>query len=193
MCFLPIHYLIIAGGNTSEKLKPVASVDILETKSGQWFKAPPMPYSGSHIQSVIIGTNLYFLFKSQNLISSSKHLLRVSLPILISHTLEGKNDTSIWEKMPDVPLYEMTLFSIGNMLLTAGGTDNTLLAFKSNADIHLFNPHTNKWVKIGELPEPRLLCACTVYTAIRQTTGGWRTRKECAKHCLYRNNCWLIL
>ena len=80
-------------------------------------------YSQSLIQSVIIGTNLYFLLKSQHLVSASKHLLRVSLPILISHTLEGKNDTSIWEKMPDVPLYETTLFSIGNMLLMAGGTD----------------------------------------------------------------------
>ncbi len=53
----------------------------------------------------------------------SKSLLRVSLPTLISHTLQGRNrDTSIWEKMPDVPFYVTTLFSIGNMLLTAGGT-----------------------------------------------------------------------
>ena len=28
--------------------------------------------------------------------------------------------------MPDVPLYETAVFSIDNMLLTAGGTDNTL-------------------------------------------------------------------
>ena len=43
-CASYLHYLIISGGNTSEKLKPVASIDILETKSEQWFKAPPMPY-----------------------------------------------------------------------------------------------------------------------------------------------------
>ena len=102
-CASYLHYLIIAGGNTSEKFKLIASVDTLETKSEQWFKAPPMPYSGSLIWSVIPGNwdkliLNFFLLKSQHLVSASKHLLRISLPILISHTLEGKNDTSIWRR-----------------------------------------------------------------------------------------------
>ena len=92
-----------------------------------------------------------------------KYLLRVSLPTLISHTLQGKNhDTFIWEKIPEVPHYNTTLFSVGNMLLTAGGDCGTLFASQPSADIHLFNPHTNEWLKIGELPKPRFLCACTL-------------------------------
>ena len=92
--------------------------------------------------------------------------------LLTTNSAQGKNrDTSIWEKMPDVPYYMTALFSIGNMLLTAGGTHsgtfgNMLSAMrvkdaKVSADIHLFNPHTNQWLKIGELPEPRMWCACT--------------------------------
>ena len=145
------HYLIVAGGVIEGKLQSTTSVEILDTKSGQWFKASPMMYHGRLMQSTIIGQILYNLFSLRGLVTASKSLLRVSLPTLISHAQQGKNhDTSIWEKMPDVPLYATTLFSIGNMLLTAGGNSSgvagavlSVLHIKnndSNADIHLFNP-----------------------------------------------------
>ena len=102
-----------------------------------------------------------------------KYLLRVSLPTLISHTLQGKNhDTSIWEKTPEVPHYSTTLFSVGNMLLTAGGDCGTFLNYKPSADIHLFNPHLNQWLKIGELPEPRFSCACTLLPSGKLLVAG---------------------
>ena len=84
--------------------------------------------------------------------------------------------------MPDVPLYRTAFFSIGNMLLTAGGSHGgsvSLLASamhikntKLSADIHLFNPHTNQWVKIGELPESRMWCACTVLPSGKLLVAG---------------------
>ena len=177
------HYLIVAGGRTWNDIQSLTSVEILDTKSGQWFKAPPMMYNGLCIQSVIIGKNLYFLFTFGSFVTSSKSLLRVSLPTLISHTLQGKNrDASIWEKLPDVPLYHTTLFSIGNMLLTAGGGHGGSVSLaltallmkrdKPSADIHLFNPHTNQWLKIGELPEPRMICACTVLPSGKLLVAG---------------------
>ena len=171
-CASYLHYLINVGGHFEGKIQSTTSVEILDTKSRQWFKAPPMPYNGERIQSVIIGTSLYLLFTWQGNTTLSKRLLRVSLPTLISHTLQGKNDdTSIWEKMPDVPLYHTTLFSIGNMLLTAGGTRSSF-TYKPSADINLFNPHTNEWVKIGELPESRLSCACTVLPSGKLLVAG---------------------
>ena len=177
------HYLIVAGGDTSSYIQSLTSVEILDTKSGQWFKAPPMMYNGLRIRSEIIGKNLYFLFIYRSFLTSSKSILRVSLPTLISHTLQGKNrDASIWEKLPDVPLYQTTLFSIGNMLLTAGGSHAGTVSLaltalymkrdKPSADIHLFNPHTNQWLKIGELPEPRLACACTVLPSGKLLVAG---------------------
>ena len=171
-CTSYLHYLIIAGGDMAGKFQSANSVEILDTKSGQWFKAPPMPYNGNRFRSVIIGKYLYILYIYQGVVSLSKSLLRVSLPTLISHTLQGKNhDTSVWEKMPDVPLNYSTLFSIGNMLLTAGGDSGTLTV-KSSADIYLFNPHTNEWVKIGELPESRLTCTCTVLPSGKLLVAG---------------------
>ena len=177
------HYLIVAGGRTWKDIQSLTSVEILDTKSGQWFKAPPMMYNGKLIQSEIIGKNLYFLLNFRGIATSSKSLLRVSLPTLISHTLQGRNrDASIWEKLPDVPLYQTTLFSIGNMLLTAGGihVGTVSLALtalymkrdKPSADIHLFNPHTNQWLKIGELPESSMRCACTVLPSGKLLVAG---------------------
>ena len=177
------HYLIVAGGDIEGKFQTTTSVEILDTKSGQWFKAPPMMYNGKDIQPIIIGCSLYILFSLRGLVTASKSLLRVSLPTLISYTQQGKNhDTSIWEKMPDVPLYFTTLFSIGNMLLTAGGNSSgtagavlSLLRIKNDnpsADIHLFNPHTNQWLKIGELPEPRMGCACCVLPSGKLLVAG---------------------
>ena len=171
-CASYLHYLIITGGDMAGKFQSTNSVEILDSKSGQWFKAPPMPYNGNRFRSVVIGKYLYILYIYQGVVSLSKSLLRVSLPTLISHTLQGKNhDTSIWEKMPDVPLNYSTLFSVGNMLLTAGG-DHGALTVKSSADIYLFNPHTNQWLKIDELPESRLTCACTVLPSGKLLVAG---------------------
>ena len=177
------HYLIVAGGDTDKEIQSLTSVEILDTRSGQWFKAPPMMYNGKLIQSVIIGKILYFLFNFRGIVTSSKSLLRVSLPTLISHTLQGKNrDTSIWEKLPDVLFYRTTLFSIGNMLLTAGGGHGGSVSLvltaiymkrdRPSADIHLFNPHTNQWLKMGELPESRMSCTCTVLPSGKLLVAG---------------------
>ena len=105
----------------------------------------------------------------------SKSILKVSLPTLISHTFAEKTrDTSIWEKLPDVPFYNSTLFSIGNMLLTAGGTPTgtagvylsavKIQSYKIVSDICLLNPYTDQWVKVGDLPEPRFDCKCIAYS-----------------------------
>ena len=80
------HYLIVAGGEIEGKVQSTTSVEILDTKSGQWFKAPPMMYNGRNIQLIIIGQSLYTYFTYRGMVTASKFLLRVSLPTL-SYTL----------------------------------------------------------------------------------------------------------
>jgi hypothetical protein len=143
---------------------------------------------GLHAQLTIfmIGDSLYVSFPSQSIASNCMCLWRVSLPTLISHTLQGKNhDTSIWEKMPDVPHYNTTLFSIGNMLLAAGGDRGSIFTYKASPDIHLFNPHTNKWLKIGELPEPRSSCACTLLPSGKLLVAGGQGDRKCLLSTVY--------
>ena len=169
-------YIIVAGGSLYDSvLQSTTAVDVLDTDSGKWYKAPPMPYNGWNITSVVIGQHLYLQFGMRGSLTMSKSILKVSLPTLISHTFAEKTrDTSIWEKLPDVPFYNSTLFSIGNMLLTAGGTPTgtagTIVSaikiqnYKIVSDICLLNPFTDQWVKVGDLPEPRFDCKCIAYS-----------------------------
>ena len=174
-CVSHQHYLIVAGGG--EMVGSLDRVDVLDTDSKQWFVAPPLPYVGSNVQTVIMGETLYALFQGNNIIIRSRSLYRVSIPTLISYALQGKNrkshSSTIWEKLPDVPYYQSALFSIGNMLLTAGGVCGGVLTeamellsphrnSRLRADIFLLNPHSYKWVKVGELPESRCSCSCTM-------------------------------
>ena len=169
-------YVIVAGGYPDDRVfQSTTAVELLDTDSGKWYKAPPMPYNGCEIKSVVIGQHLYLQFGTRGSLTMSKSILKVSLPTLISHTFAGKNrDTSVWEKLPDVPFYNSTLFSIGNMLLSAGGsptgTAGTIVSamkiqsYKIVSDIYLFNPFTDQWVKVGDLPEPRSGCECIAYS-----------------------------
>ena len=168
-------YIIVAGGSPDDSLiQSTTTVDVLDTDSEKWYKDPPMPYNGWEITSVVIGQHLYLQFGTRGSLTMSKSILKVSLPTLISHTFAGKNrDTSIWEKLPDVPFYNSTLFSIGNMLLSAGGTRTgtartivsaMIQSYKIVSDICLFNPHTDQWVKVGDLPEPWFDCRCIAYS-----------------------------
>jgi N-acetylneuraminic acid mutarotase len=183
------HYLIIAGGRICGEVEMAASIDILDTKSGEWFKAPPLPQYGwfhSQTMMITIGESLCISFIRQTLIKHYKYLWRVSLPTLISHTLQGEHhDTSIWEEIPAVPHNLATIFSIGNMLLTGGGDFGGYFTYKPSADIHLFNPHINEWLKIGELPEPRFLCACTLLPSGKLLVAGGKVDGNCLLPTVY--------
>ena len=179
------HYLIVAGGHLEmqSRHQSTNSVEVIDTINNRQYEAPAMPISGRWIESVIIGETLYLLLIIQG-VALSRSILRVSLPTLTSHATQGhikSRYSNIWEKMQDVPFYNTTLFSIGNMLLTAGGSGGTVsgvlekLHLKSSspsADIYLFNPHTSQWVKVGELPEAVLWCGCTILPSGKLLVAG---------------------
>ena len=165
------HYVIVAGGVPERNIQSTTAVEILDTTSGKWYAAPPMPYNGLEIQSVIIGQYLYLHLRLRGALTLSKSMLRVSLPILLSNAMSGRNrDASVWEKLPSLPFCRGAPFCIGNMLLTAGGTPSgsagtamsalKIKSYKVVTDIHLFNPHTNQWVKVGDLPKPYFNFSC---------------------------------
>ena len=67
---------------------------------------------------------------------------------------------SPWKSIPNVPSSFSTALSLKGALLAVGGRDLTQrCAVKS---IHLYQPDTSNWVKVGELPTERWQCACTV-------------------------------
>ena len=179
------HYLIVAGGFINPSTC-TSAVNILDTHSKQWYEAPPLPFAGNTARSVIIGERLYITLLYHGVLTSSKSITSVSLPALIISATSTKNhDSTIWKGFPDIPFYISTLFSIEKMLLTIGGRlEGTLSAVFENlklktskicADIHVFNPYINQWVKVGELPKVVYDCACTMLPSGKLLVAGGKT------------------
>ena len=161
------HYLIVAGGDTPVKLNSSNMVEVLDTMSQKWYKAPSLPYNGSRITSVVIAEYLYLQPAYCGMMSETRALYRSSLPNLVACviTKHHRESSPTWVKLPDVPFIFMTIFSVCNMLLTAGGGQGglgimSLLSNKPRDNIYVFNPYINKWMMVDRLPHPRAFCAC---------------------------------
>ncbi len=59
----------------------------------------------------------------------------------------------------DTPLKYSAPLSIGRSLLAVGGMDDRL---NLSSWIHLYQPDTRRWVKVGDLPTARHSCTCSV-------------------------------
>ena len=164
------QYLIVAGGDTPVKINSTDIVEVLDTNTQilKWYKATSLPYNGSRITSVTIEEYLYLLPAYCGVMTEARTLYRSSLPNLVAHAVSNTkhySGTSTWEKLPDVPLIFMSMFSVCNMLLIAGGGQGGLgiMSFLSNKpcnDIYVFNPYISQWMKVDKLPHPRALCSC---------------------------------
>ena len=188
------HYLIISGGVNASTY--TSAVYILDTHMKQWYEASPLPFEGNTARSVIIGETLYITLLYHGMITSSKSITSVSLPALITSAISDKNhDLTIWKPLPDLPFYISTLLSVGKMLVTIGGRlEGSLSAvfermkLKSSkicADIHVFNPHVNQWIKVGELPEMVYDCTCTMLPSGKLLVAGGKTDSDEKLHSVY--------
>lgn len=167
------HYLIVAGGFGSRLF--TSSVTILDTKDGKWYSASPLPETGDIVGAEIIGENLYLLLSIEGVVKPTKLILTASMQTLTTQVKSG--DSSVWSKLPDIPGYVMTgIFSIGNMLLTTTvgeGLFQVIIPIATvSVDIHVFNPYTKQWLKVGELPEVMVRCACTMLPSGRLLVAG---------------------
>ena len=85
---------------------------------------------------------------------STNIVYSVSLPALTSQ-LNPKNpsqrDTQTWKKISGLHLTQSTPLSISGSLLAVGGMDKD----REVSGIHLYQPDTGEWVKVGDLPTPR--------------------------------------
>ena len=60
------------------------------------------------------------------------------------------------------------------MGLAVGGRDRDKKALTA---IHLYQPDTGEWVKVGDLPTPRFSCACVMITDRKILVAGGESVK----------------
>ena len=140
-------YLIVAGGSGSSGYTP--EVNILNTISDKWTSAQPLPRT-DYYNAVLFQDTIYLVAKY------SQTVLRAHVPTLISGAESG-----VWEILPNTPFYRSSPVTIDDTLLTVGGSDRAQ-GGDPTTSIQMYDPTTNQWTRVGDLPEPKSDPCCTI-------------------------------
>ena len=130
-------YLIVACGRYSVK------VDILDTVNNKWKTAQPLPCTDPHYYYTALIKDYMYLVGQH-----SRIVLRAHIPTLISGA-----KFYVWKILSQTPCYCSVPVSIGNTLLTVGGTATLNQGEIPVTSIQMYNSTTNRWKKVGDFPE----------------------------------------
>ena len=134
-------HLIVAGGYNSVG-KTIPDVNILDTTSNKWKTAQPLPSTHNYC-TVLTEDTLYLVGQY------TQTVLRAHVPTLVSGAKSG-----VWETLPNTPYNDSSPVTIGNTLLTVGGRDKPWGGGNPTTSIQMYNPTTNQWTRVGDLPQP---------------------------------------
>ena len=102
---------------------------------------------------------------------STNRVYSVPLPALTSQLNSGVRDSQTWKKISVLQVVFSSPLSISESLLAVGGKDKD---YRAVSNIHLYQPDTGEWVKVGDLPTPRYDCTCTALTNRELLVAGGR-------------------
>jgi len=139
--------LIITGGKDS-KSRTLATTELFNTITGQWYSTNdlPLPHYGLH--SVIVENTLYLLGETNN-DGMSPEVFASPLDTLSSHKLQ-------WSSPQCSPSCHSAPVSMqGKHLLTVGGMKKTGSDYVYTSDIYKLNKVSDSWVVIGQIPSAR--------------------------------------
>ena len=147
-------WLLVAGGRDAS-FTELATVELLNTSTNQWLASSSLPTPCSLMTSAIVDDHGY-------IVMNSKQVYRVSLPDIVSQTVDQSTASKspvLWRRLPDTPLSYSTAISLRGYLIAVGGGshDNRI-----RTDIHLYQPESEQWTKVGDLPNVRQYCSCVV-------------------------------
>ena len=143
-------WLLVAGGADRRDL---ATVELLNISTKQWLSTSSLPMPCSRMTSTVLEDKWY-------LVTNSRRVFRVSLPDIVSQTVSQSADSKLpglWRRLPDTPLGYSTTIILRGSLLAVGGYHNG-----TRTDIYLYQPVSEKWIKVGDLPTPRHYCSCVL-------------------------------
>ena len=144
-------WLMVAGG--CDGWHNLATVELFNTSTDQWLAASSLPMQCSWLTSAIVDDYAH-------LITEHKHVYRVSFPDIVSQTVNQSTSKSpaLWCRLPDTSLEHSTAISLHGYLLAVGGRHD----YHTRTDIHLYQPESEQWTKVGDLPNVREYCSCVV-------------------------------
>ena len=155
-------YLIVACG-----FPGIATVEVLDSSTGRWYTAQPLPVSGCKMSAALVGDSWY-LSSFGKWDDGREHIFKAHLPTLIS-SLYSRSGDRIWHELPTPPVQHPVLLSLKSHLLLAGGVHMCL----SVQLIHRYDTAERRWRECGELPLPLSgICAAELPSGELMVAGG---------------------
>ena len=173
-----IKWLVVAGGDSDgDGIYSLSTVEIMDTTNKQWFTATPLPEGCRDMTSAIVGEECYFMggYTDQH-DQPNKQVFHVSISAITSQAPSQSAITPVqWHTLPDTPLAWSTALALRGSLLAVGGRH---ISEDPSSAIHLYQPGSRQWVKVGDLPTARDACSCTLLPSGEILVAGGLTSQE---------------
>ena len=142
------EHLIVAGGATGiSGAGRIITVEVMDTKTLVWSTLASLPHPFA--SGMTCGDQLYMLGELDDKVIT-KSVLTCSLTELLQSS--SSSSPSVWHRVADAPAYCSTCAAVNGELLAVGGCDKD---FKPTSAIHQYNPTTNSWDLISNMPTAR--------------------------------------
>ena len=130
-----------------------SEVEVLDSSSGRWYRAQPVPVGGHVMSSVVVG-DCWYLFGWWE--DGKEHIFWAHLPTLTSSVTPAHTTTEhIWHELPTPPVEQPTLLAFQGHLLLVGGRGWV-------QEIHRYDQETGQWRVCGQLLVGMYAPCCTV-------------------------------
>ena len=152
-----IKWLVVAGGHNG--IHSLTTVEIMDATNIQWFTATPLPVGCCNMTSAIVAEECYFMGGFTGNSHPNKQVFHLSIADITSQAASQSAITPVqWHTLPDTPLECSAALALHGSLLAVGGRHSLK---NSSSAIHLYQPESGQWVKVGDLPTARDSCSCT--------------------------------
>ena len=171
--------LIVAGGFTRHYCNShTTAVEVFREETSQWHTTEPLPFRWYEASSLLINNRWYLLGGGAEGEGCSNRVLCAHVDLLLQRTLDGNrastnSNGTVWEVLPNTPLYGPAAATFGTSYLAVGGFTTS---FSSNPQVtvDVYFPCTNTWIHISDLPAPLVLAAtATLSPTELLVIGGW--------------------
>ena len=164
------EHLIVAGGRIGVSYADkLTTVEVMDTKSLVWSTVASLPHPYTGASMTTCGDQLYMLGGWDDK-DKTKSVLTCSLTELLQ---SSQSTSSIWHRVADAPAYHSTCAAVNGELLAVGGCDED---WKPSSAIHKYNPTTNSWGLIGNMPTARHRSLVTVLPTNEMMVVGGNIR-----------------
>ena len=150
--------LVVAGGKGND-YNDFSTVEVMEIETLQWSNASSLPFGVAYASATICEDRIYLLGYTTNneprcvLACSMADLQQSCQPQSLGARFQALTLRTVWHRVANLPVRFSGCATLGGQLLAVGGC---VISFQNHSTaIHQYNPATNSWEVISNMPTAR--------------------------------------